>query len=121
MLVLSRRKDETIMIGDTVEITIVDIKGGSGYVLTAAHCVTGTDIPEPYQTSFCVGADGGARDEQIVESSGQSLLDEAALAAFRAARALVLGDIRPASTLAVVRALAAPQYLVEIEAIAIRP
>jgi len=27
MLVLSRRKDETIMIGDEVEITIVDIKG----------------------------------------------------------------------------------------------
>ena len=27
MLVLSRRKDETIMIGDTIEITIVDIKG----------------------------------------------------------------------------------------------
>ena len=27
MLVLSRRKDETIMIGDNVEITIVDIKG----------------------------------------------------------------------------------------------
>jgi carbon storage regulator len=27
MLVLSRRKDETIMIGDEIEITIVDIKG----------------------------------------------------------------------------------------------
>ncbi len=27
MLVLSRRKDETIMIGDNVEVTIVDIKG----------------------------------------------------------------------------------------------
>jgi len=27
MLVLSRRKDETIMIGDDVEITVVDIKG----------------------------------------------------------------------------------------------
>ncbi len=27
MLVLSRRKDETIMIGDNVEITIVDVKG----------------------------------------------------------------------------------------------
>lgn len=27
MLVLSRRRDETIMIGDDVEITIVDIKG----------------------------------------------------------------------------------------------
>ncbi len=27
MLVLSRRKDETIMIGDNIEISIVDIKG----------------------------------------------------------------------------------------------
>lgn len=27
MLVLSRRKDETIMIGDDIEITVVDIKG----------------------------------------------------------------------------------------------
>lgn len=27
MLVLSRRRDETIMIGDDIEITIVDIKG----------------------------------------------------------------------------------------------
>lgn len=27
MLVLSRHKDETIMIGDSIEITIVDIKG----------------------------------------------------------------------------------------------
>jgi carbon storage regulator len=27
MLVLSRKKDETIMIGDNVEITIVDVRG----------------------------------------------------------------------------------------------
>ena len=27
MLVLSRRKDESIMIGDNVEITIVDVRG----------------------------------------------------------------------------------------------
>ncbi len=27
MLVLSRRKDETIMIGDEIEITVVDVKG----------------------------------------------------------------------------------------------
>ena len=27
MLVLSRRKDESIMIGDDVEITIVDVRG----------------------------------------------------------------------------------------------
>ena len=33
----------------------------SQWILTAAHCVTGTDIPEPYQTSFCVGADARTR------------------------------------------------------------
>jgi enamine deaminase RidA (YjgF/YER057c/UK114 family) len=38
--------------------------------------------------------------------------------AFRAARLRVLGDAKPASTLAVIQALAAPQYLVEIEAVA---
>ena len=27
MLVLSRERDETIMIGDTIEVTIVDIRG----------------------------------------------------------------------------------------------
>ena len=27
MLVLSRQKDETIMIGDNIEITIVDVRG----------------------------------------------------------------------------------------------
>ncbi|MCZ6612868.1 MAG: carbon storage regulator, partial [Planctomycetota bacterium] len=27
MLVLSRRRDETIMIGDDVELTVVDIRG----------------------------------------------------------------------------------------------
>jgi len=29
MLVLSRRKDESIMIGETVELTIVDVRGKS--------------------------------------------------------------------------------------------
>ena len=36
MLVLSRRKDETIMIGDDVEITIVDIKGDTARIGIAA-------------------------------------------------------------------------------------
>ena len=31
------------------------------WVLTAAHCVTGTDIPEPYQASFCIGSDATVR------------------------------------------------------------
>ena len=40
------------------------------------------------------------------------------LGAFRAARTRVFGDAKPASTLAVIQALAGPQYLVEIEAVA---
>jgi MYXO-CTERM domain-containing protein len=31
------------------------------WVLTAAHCVTGTDVPEPYQTSFFIGSDATTR------------------------------------------------------------
>jgi MYXO-CTERM domain-containing protein len=31
------------------------------WVLTAAHCVTGTDVPEAYQTSFCIGSDATVR------------------------------------------------------------
>ena len=36
MLVLSRRKDETIMIGDDIEITVVDIKGDTVRIGIAA-------------------------------------------------------------------------------------
>jgi hypothetical protein len=46
------------------------------------------------------------------------IINPSDLAAFRAARTRVLGDVKPASTLAVIQALAGPQYLVEIEAIA---
>ena len=64
----------------------------------------------------------------ILEANGMGLADlvkvnayvtdEAELPAFRAARGRVFGEVRPASTLAVVKALAAPRYLVEIEAVA---
>jgi 2-iminobutanoate/2-iminopropanoate deaminase len=46
------------------------------------------------------------------------IINPSDLGAFRAARSRVLGDVKPASTLAVIQALAGPQYLVEIEAIA---
>ena len=46
------------------------------------------------------------------------LINPGDLGAFRAARTRVFGDAKPASTLAVIQALAGPQYLVEIEAIA---
>ncbi len=64
----------------------------------------------------------------ILEANGMGLKDlvkvnsyiinPGDLAAFRAARNRVFGDFKPASTLAVIQALAGPQYLVEIEAIA---
>ena len=64
----------------------------------------------------------------ILEASGMGvedlvklnsyLVDPNDVGAFRVARVRVLGDAKPASTLAVIQALAAPQYLVEIEAIA---
>lgn len=40
------------------------------------------------------------------------------IAAYRAVRARVLGDLRPASTLLVISALASEQALIEIEAVA---
>lgn len=46
------------------------------------------------------------------------LINPGDLGAFRAARTRVFGEAKPASTLAVIQALAGPQYLVEIEAIA---
>ncbi len=36
MLVLSRRKDETIMIGDDIEVTVVDVKGDTVRIGIAA-------------------------------------------------------------------------------------
>jgi len=64
----------------------------------------------------------------ILEANGMGIADlvklnsyiinPSDLGAFRAARTRVFGDAKPASTLAVIQALAGPQYLVEIEAIA---
>jgi 2-iminobutanoate/2-iminopropanoate deaminase len=46
------------------------------------------------------------------------LVNPSDLQAYRAARVRAFGDFRTASTLAIVQALAGPQYLVEVEAIA---
>lgn len=49
------------------------------------------------------------------------LTDPAHLPLFGPVRSRYLGDARPASTLVVVRALAKPGWLVEVEAVACRP
>jgi carbon storage regulator len=45
MLVLSRQRDETVMIGDTIEVTIVDIRGDKVRLGIVAKDETGKDIP----------------------------------------------------------------------------
>ena len=52
MLVLSRRRDETIVIGDDIEITIVDIRGEKvriGIEAPAAICVHRKELREAIQ------------------------------------------------------------------------
>lgn len=49
------------------------------------------------------------------------LTDPAHLPLFGPVRSRFLGDARPASTLVIVRALAKPEWLVEVEAVACRP
>lgn len=70
MLVLSRRKDETIMIGDNIEITIVDIKGDTVRVGINAPRDISVHRKEIYEA---------IQQENIQASKQQSVPDTAAL------------------------------------------
>lgn len=70
MLVLSRRKDETIMIGDDVEITIVDIKGDTVRVGISAPREVAVHRKEIYQA---------IQAENIAAATQQAVPDKAAL------------------------------------------
>jgi 2-iminobutanoate/2-iminopropanoate deaminase len=62
----------------------------------------------------------GAGPEHLVKLNTY-LVAAMDLATVAATRKAILGDVRPASTLVYVPRLAAPQYLVEVEAWAVRP
>ena len=49
MLVLSRQKDQTIMIGDTIEITVVDIRGDKVRLGITAPVVVPVHRKEVYE------------------------------------------------------------------------
>ncbi|MBN2712908.1 MAG: carbon storage regulator CsrA [Planctomycetes bacterium] len=70
MLVLSRRKDETIMIGDNIEITIVDIKGDTVRVGIAAPREVSVHRKEIYEA---------IQEENIAAAKQQAIPDAAAL------------------------------------------
>lgn len=70
MLVLSRRKDETIMIGDTIEITIVDIKGDTVRVGITAPRSVAVHRKEIYEA---------IQRENIAAAKEQAVPDKSAL------------------------------------------
>lgn len=81
MLVLSRRKDETIMIGDSVEITIVDIRGDTvrlGITAPRTVSVHRKEIYDAIQQENIAAAKEGPADQGSVGGLG-SLLKGATL------------------------------------------
>lgn len=70
MLVLSRHKDETIMIGDEIEISIVDIKGDTVRIGINAPKTVSVHRKEIYEA---------IRAENIAATKQQLVPDKAAL------------------------------------------
>ena len=83
MLVLSRRKDETIMIGDEVEITIVDVRGDTvrlGIKAPRSVSVHRKEIYDAIQAENIAAAKGSAPDQSAVGGLGSLLKGDAAKA-----------------------------------------
>ncbi|MBN1256417.1 MAG: carbon storage regulator CsrA [Planctomycetes bacterium] len=79
MLVLSRRKDETIMIGDNVEITIVDIKGDTVRIgIDAPREVTvhRKEIYEAIQRENITAKEQSVPDHDVLGKLGNLLKDK---------------------------------------------
>ena len=76
MLVLSRRKDETIMIGDEVEITIVDVRGDTvrlGIKAPRSVSVHRKEIYDAIQAENIAAAKESIPDESTVGGLGSLL------------------------------------------------
>lgn len=74
-------------------------------------------IDQAFRNVLAVLADSGMGPEDIVRLNGYLLRPED-VKAYREIRARHLGDLKPASTLVIVSALALPEWLVEVEAVA---
>ena len=76
MLVLSRRKDETIMIGDEVEITIVDVRGDTvrlGIKAPRSVSVHRKEIYDAIQAENIAAAKESIPDQSTVGGLGSLL------------------------------------------------
>lgn len=81
MLVLSRRKDETIMIGDDVEITVVDVRGDTvrlGIQAPKTVSVHRKEIYDAIQAENIAAARESIPDETAVGGLGQLLKTDGA-------------------------------------------
>lgn len=63
MLVLSRRKNESIVIGDTIEVTIVEIRGDKVRIGIQAPTAIGVDRKEIYELKLAQALAVGAQQE----------------------------------------------------------
>jgi carbon storage regulator len=72
MLVLSRRKDETIMIGDEIEITVVDVKGDTVRLGITAPRSVAVHRKEIYQAiqaeNIAAAQEGPVPDAEALDS-----------------------------------------------------
>ncbi len=76
MLVLSRRKDETIMIGDSVEITVVDVRGDTVRIgITAPRNVSvhRKEVYDAIQAENIAAAQEATPTESSVDGLGSLL------------------------------------------------
>ena len=76
MLVLSRRKDETIMIGDDIEITIVDVRGDTvrmGIKAPRSVSVHRKEIYDAIQAENIAAAKESIPDQSAVGGLGSLL------------------------------------------------
>jgi carbon storage regulator len=78
MLVLSRQKDQTIMIGDLIEITIVDIRGDKvrlGITAPTAIPVHRKEVYEAIQSENQAAAHVAVTDVSLLESIVKQAVD----------------------------------------------
>jgi 2-iminobutanoate/2-iminopropanoate deaminase len=74
-------------------------------------------VDQAVQDLLAVLAEAGMGPEDIVRLNGYLVRSED-VAAYREIRVRHLGNLKPASTLVIVAALASPDWLVEVEAVA---
>lgn len=79
MLVLSRQRDETIMIGDDIEITVVDIRGDKVRLGISAPTRITVHRKEVYEAIKAENERAARLAERDVENLGRSLPSGAAM------------------------------------------